>query len=290
MKRQYRPANPRSLVWVWAIILLAMAALGAALWGLSNALGGALNMRYELTAQSLQIPYGVLQAHVERSAVTKVERMTLTGGSRLFGTGLPGLQQGRWRFNEIGPAKTYTTLRDPQPVLVLYTTPEPFVISPADPDAFLAAWNSGGTGVFEPVDGRAWVGASIGVTLIGTLAVVLVSFFISLLRSPKTMVYELDDEALLLKLSWFSKARIPLGSIRGVRVDSPKGSPSRIWGGDMPGLYFGSFTWRGIGRNVRLFATELKPMVFIETATQIYGISPAERDEFVADLTQRMQR
>jgi len=290
MKRQYRPVNPRSLGWLWAIFALAVAGLAFAVWGMTNALGGSLTMRYELTAQSLEIPFGLSRAHLERSAVTRVQRMTLTGGSRLFGTSLPGLQQGRWRFNETGPVQTYTTLQQKQPVIVLFASPEPFVISPADPEGFLKAWNSGGTGVFKPVPSNAWVSASIGVGVIGLLTVILVPLFISFAQAPKRMVYELDDQELVLRLSWFSKARIPLQSIRSVRVDSPKGHPLRLWGGDVPGFYWGRFSWKAVGRNLRLFATELRPMVFIETEDRIYGITPAEREEFVADLNQRLHR
>lgn len=66
-----------------------------------------------------------------------------------MGTGLPGLQQGRWTFAETGPIILYSTRLSH--VTVIETSTGSWGITPADPEAFAKALADGQAGRFEPV-------------------------------------------------------------------------------------------------------------------------------------------
>lgn len=120
----------------------------------------------------------------------------------------------------------------------------------------------------------------------GTLAL-SIALILGLRHAARHLVYRLDDEGLSICVGPVRK-RIPYGAITGVRVESPPGSPGRIYGVDLPSFLWGRFTWKGTARSLALYATRRKPLLCIDTRLITYGVTPADQDAFVADLRKRI--
>ncbi len=128
------------LVVVPALVLLVVGGLlGASVWG-------AMSSRFEVTPEGLRlrgdfygrmVPMAALQtARAER--VNLDVRADLRPGWKTMGTGLPGYKAGWFRLGNGEKALVYLT--DPTRAVYLPTTEGYSVlVSPADPEAFLAA-------------------------------------------------------------------------------------------------------------------------------------------------------
>nr|PZN42473.1 MAG: hypothetical protein DIU70_05110 [Bacillota bacterium] len=278
------PAQRVGLAW-WLIIalmigspLLVVVLFGSTLWG-------AMTLRYELTPTHLVIPYGLRETRIPRAAITNVTILTPTRGGRLWGTGLPGLQEGRWSFAETGPIRMYST--STQPLTVIETPEGKWGISPADPEGFREALLTGKTGVWEPVPTRA-AGflVAFGLVEVAVLAVV-VGIAVYLVRLRRNLGYRLTADALEVT-GGLTPVRIPYRSITEVTIASPRGRPWRLWGVGMPGLLWGDFRWKEVAPNLRLYATRTQPLVLVRAGRVTYGLSPTDPEGFVAALRKRL--
>lgn len=82
---------------------------------------------------------------------------------------------------------------------------------------------------------------------------------------------------------------VPYSEIVAVEIATPRGWPLRLMGTQVGGVLWGRFYWKAAGPNLRLYATETKPLVLLRlTGERTIGITPAESDRFVEALRKRM--
>ncbi len=283
----YAPAAVKPSGWFKVFAAVVVLIMLFPMWLGIRTVWGIGTMRYELTPTDLVITYGPATTRIARTEITDVRVLTPTRGIRRFGTGLPGLQEGRWSFQETGPIFMYsTTTRD---LVVLETAQGKWGISPADRAGFQAALASGKTGVWEPVSAAHGAGPGLLMFVSLVLPLGVAALMIYLLRVPGTISYTLGSDALEIRLG-FSRVRVLYSSLVDAEFTTPPGTPWKTWGAGLPGLYWGGFSWSKVGPNLRLYATQYKPLVVIRTQRYTYGISPDDAEGFVAELRRRISR
>lgn len=284
---EFKPAAGRSTKALWWLVgFIAVISL-LPLLALGRGVSGRSGLAYELTPTDLVIHYPPANVTVPRQAITGMQIYDrLTQGRRDMGTAMPGLYQGRWRFHETGRINLYASVQ--QQVVVLQTADGQWGITPAEPAAFVAAYQNGSTGSWAPAPGGSPLsfvlpfGAGF-VILISLAAWVLVYY----IRLPGTIRYILSDEALLIQGGRL-RLSLPYSTIDAVRLDSPRGLPWRTIGAHLPGLVWGRFAWKAAGPSLRIYATQLKPLVLVSSGGATYGISPADAEAFVSELCKRV--
>src|SRR5690606_22595573 len=117
-------------------------------------------------------------------------------GRRIVGTNMSGLYEGTWSFAETGRITLYaTSLR---PLTVIETPGRKWGISPADPEAFLTALQTGSPARFEPpTAGTPW-GVIALLALPVLLSGVLIYMFVYLTRLSRDLRYELSASELVI--------------------------------------------------------------------------------------------
>lgn len=281
----YRPVAAQASPWLKLLVAIILLVMLLPVWAGVRAVWGVSTLRYELTRADLVIHYGPTVERIPRAAILKVTQLTPSRGRRTMGTGLPGLQHGRWTFTETGPIYMYST--STAPLTVLETATGRFGISPADPAGLQAALASGGTGTFAPAPAQH--GWSMAAFLFAALVlpVGLALLLLYLMRMPSVMTYTLDTEALAIRPG-FGKVTVPYEQIRAVELASPPGFPVRVFGAGLPGLQWGAFHWPKAGRSLRLYTTRIKPLVLVRTDRRTFGLTPEDGERFVAELSRRI--
>lgn len=272
------PARPRRNPWLVAVL----GGLGLLASGVgAYVLLAPTSLAYVVEADAL-----VVDAHLgaldqgerfPRDALRDARRVTLRDARRTAGTGLPGYCTGRWRFAEVGPAWTATSCG--ADAVVILGPDGPIVLTPADPDAFLATLTTpGATARFDPVSAppRGAHVATVAV-LLGLLALLPLALLAWILGRP--MVYRVEDGTLVVP-AHFRPVRVRLAGARVTR--GPLGGALRLAGSALPGFYLGLF--RASGRNLHVAATDLKEGVLVEGDRTVY-VSPADLDAFCAAIT-----
>ncbi|MFZ5814797.1 MAG: PH domain-containing protein [Bacillota bacterium] len=280
-----RPHRPKGWLWLLAggvalLLLLALFLPARSLWALSN-------LQYELTPEALVITYAWEEVEIKRSAIRQVRVITPTGGIRQYGTGLPGLQHGRWSFRETGTIFLYSTTT--RPLTVIETAGRTYGISPSEPDSFQRALAEGRTGRWRPVRAHTPAGILVAVVLPSLVSLGVVFLLFYLRWMGRSLTYFLTEEALLITAGW-NRIRLPYSEILQARIESPRGSPWKIMGAYMPGLYWGGFYWKAAGPRLRLYSTHDKPLLLITTPRGTVGISPDQPERFLAELENRLSR
>lgn len=279
-------AGGRGLFWGMIVATLLISCLPLALTA-SSAWGYA-TLRYELTPSELVIVYGGSVTRIPRQSITAVQELRPTGGVRRMGTALPGLQQGKWSFNETGPITLYATARGGEPPLtVLETAAGKWGITPQDAAGFRQALQTGQTGVWQPQRaGNAWP-AMLALPVFGLVILLGVGgILLAFVPRPDRIQYELADDAVLVRGGW-GPIRIPYDWIVAAEAASPQGAPWRLMGAALPGVYWGSFHWKQVG-SFNLYGTRCKPLVLIRTHRATYGLTPADEAGFLQALRARI--
>lgn len=130
--------------------------------------------------------------------------------------------------------------------------------------------------------------AALAVIPVALVIFVLVMIYTHL-RIARRVAYELTDDALLIH-GPSRPISVPYSEIESVRIESPPGFPLQAGGALVPGFYWGSCTWRAVGRNLRMHATQLRPIVLFNRRKSIYGVSPEQPERFVAELKRRLPK
>lgn len=141
------PADTRALWLIGLIPLLVLLLVIGILWASIN---GARNATFELSREGLRLRgdwYGRLVPadHLERGMARRIDwtmMPELTPRRRTMGTGLPGYQAGWFRLRNGTRALLYLTDRS-KAVYVPTTEGYALLVSPSEPDKFVAALNSG---------------------------------------------------------------------------------------------------------------------------------------------------
>lgn len=282
---RFPPAESQRNRWMVALTIVVTAVVILVAWVCARAVWGKASLSYQLTPTGVEIRYGLERVVLPREAITDVRMVSpLTRARRHMGTAMPGLYEGRWSFAETGPLILYSTSRDF--VVLIETRDGRWGISPADPEGFVAAYQADIPGHYPPVEsGSAWAPAVLGAVSFLTV-VLLAGLMIPLWRISRHMEYELGERALLIHGS-LSPIVLPYSEITGARIDHPAGSPLKVFGASLPGLYWGSFSWRPAGGRIKLCATRLRPLVIVSTRKQTYGLSPQDPQRFVEELQRR---
>jgi len=141
------PADARPL---WVLVPVALVAVGLLVL-LAVTLSGARGARFEASATGLRVRgdmYGrvIPIDHLRPEGARRVDlsrEVDLRPAGRTFGTGLPGYQAGWFRLRSGEKALLYLTDRT-RAVYVPTSAGYALLLSPKDPDAFLAALRSVG--------------------------------------------------------------------------------------------------------------------------------------------------
>jgi hypothetical protein len=278
--REFRPLARRSHVGlVLAIVFGLLMLIGAGVLGTIAA--GSSQVTYGFHAGVLEVSTGsfIDGAHVFASdKITSARVVELRGGRRTAGTGAPGICTGRWWYPDLGSVWQATSCAGRGVVLDVTGEERPVVLSPPDPDAFVAAIQSG-----TDFDVVLPPGDSLLLKVVPGVAAVLLVITTSLicavfLVGPSRMLYVVKDGRLEVR-TLFSKSSWPAESLHA-RAHTPKVT-LRLMGTAFPGYYTGLF--RADGANTRMYATDLKRGVLVEGPARVY-VSPAEPEAFLAAL------
>jgi hypothetical protein len=140
---------PADIRWLWVVAVIPVAVVVLTLLVLGLAYGGARGARFDVSPEGLRLRgdfYGRFipsrQLRIEEARrVDLATRPELTPARRTMGTGLHGYQAGWFRLRNGEKALLYLTDRS-RAVYVPTTDGYSVLLSPTDPDAFLAALGS----------------------------------------------------------------------------------------------------------------------------------------------------
>ena len=192
---EFRPVRGGRTTWLYLIVALIFLSLLIPFGLIGREVRAVATMTYELTLDAVLITYGSDLIRVDRAQVANPRIVSPSSTRKLAGTGMPGAYSGRWQFAEFGQVRLYATRLEQ--VVLLPAPDRTLVISPAEPEAFLTALQSGGTGTYQPARGESpWVTASV-VGFIDLLVLVIVTaILVYYARLPRTIRYTLTDEGL----------------------------------------------------------------------------------------------
>jgi hypothetical protein len=238
--------------------------------------------------EAVTIRYAPTTIRIPRAEITRVYVLEHpTQGRRLMGTAMPGLYEGRWSFAETGRITLYCTVQSR--VVLIETVGGKWGITPDDPERFVQAFNKGEFGQWAP----AAAGSFPWIILLPLIELPLFALVFWAVRTfmpdPRTIRYTLEQDSLLIS-GGVTRVRVPYSAISEVKIAAPPGTPFRSWGAGLPGLYWGSFAWKAAGPGLKLYATQVKPLVLISAGRSTYGVTPGEPEQFVAELARRTQR
>ncbi|BAD41630.1 hypothetical protein STH2645 [Symbiobacterium thermophilum IAM 14863] len=289
MNETFYPPRPARSQGLKGISFVTLAGLTLAVLALASSMLSALNMRYEVTPEALRIRSGFSTREIPLDEVTGVWRPeALTGGVRKFGTSVPNLRTGRWRFNETGDITLYATRLET--LVVVDTADGRYGVTPENPDAFTDALRSRLPAGFSPAGGSGTAAASMLIPLLLVAVAVPTTLYAVGLpsRFPQTLRYELGPDGLTIRTG-FRPVQVRYADVERVEVASPKGYPIRIYGTAVGSLLWGKFRWPDAGPNLYLYCTRMKPLVLLRLRDdRTIGITPEEDERFVAELRKRM--
>ncbi|WP_198170517.1 hypothetical protein [Deinococcus arboris] len=200
------------------------------------------------TVQGGQITARSLASRTSIPAGTPVQRRPVTLRGKLIGSDLPGYTVGTFWVDQ-SRAAVYSDGSQGKGALVFATQP-PTVLTPADPDALLRVWRSGGSGDFRPARPAqlSWPELLVLLPLVPLLA-----FFLS---KPRVR-YAQDGDALVVR-TWASSTRFPRTGTTATLTAAPLGL--RLFGTAIPGYYSGTFSSAGAsGGHVQAAAGSSRP-------------------------------
>jgi hypothetical protein len=277
--------------WWWRLVLILIVATPLLpLFLLVQTAWGAQNMAYTVTPDALQIRYGWTEQRIPLDQIQSVGLVQPTRYSRINGTGMPGLYEGRWTSEETGRITLYATRLDSW--VVLTTADQKWGLTPSDPTAFQAALQLRQTATFQPAAPDRSGGWVFTLVMLPGLVVgpLLWYVFYLIARFRKGLTYELGPEGLVIRTGW-RPVFIRYAEIEKAEEVSPKGGPSRLYGTCVSGCYWGAFSWYPFAKRIQLYATRIKPIVLIQTKTgKMFGLSPADSAGFLGVLHERIGR
>lgn len=257
-------------------------------WLMVNAVWGARSMTYDVSPAGVTIRFGLSRVQIPLGDILEVRIEEQPSGlRRVVGSNFPGMYQGRWTSATTGTIYLYATSL--KPLVVIETADRRYGVSPRETAAFVAAVESGTPGTFEPLPTTAaWGLAALAAIPVLLMIPVLVMVHAHL-RIARRVAYELTDDALLIH-GPSRPISIPYSEIESVRIESPPGFPLQAGGASVPGFYWGSCTWKAVSRNLRMHATQLRPIVLFNRRRSVYGVSPEQPERFVAELKRRLPK
>jgi hypothetical protein len=234
---------------------------------------GSYRITYALTAGTLTVDSGSRLDGVRSVPLGLIgdrRVVSLRGGRRTRGTGMEGYCTGRWSYPELGTVWQATNCPGSGVLLVTADGELPIVVSPPDPEAFLAALESGKDfGIELPAADATLIralplfGAAFALVTGGMVAALM-------LLGPGRMAYLVGEGQIEVR-TLFGRKSWPLAGLRA-RPHRPAVT-LRVAGTGAPGYYTGMF--RVDGTLTRIYATDLKAGVLLEGPARVY-LSPED--------------
>lgn len=288
--REFRPpVRPSVLRIVLAVVIAAAALVPTGL--LLRVVTGMSQVSYAIAGGALTVRSGDPtwgDRTVRLADVTDVRIADLRGGRRTSGTALPGYCAGHFSYEGLGGVWQATNCAGRALVIRSRDVGTPvLVITPPDLEGFQASLGAGTDAIVTlpppdkgPLTLIAWISAPVA--LIATLMIGSLLLF-----GPGRMRYLVGGGALEVR-TIFGKKRIELAGVHACAH-----VPTRLWrlaGSAMPGYFTGLF--REQGKNTRVYATDVKRMVLLESASGASGgasavrvlVSPEHVEFFLAAL------
>lgn len=200
-------------------------------------------------------------------AGTPVSSQRIDRRRRVMGSGMEGYVVGRFSVPRYGLADLYTD--GSNSALVFLTRPRVTILTPADPEALLATWRAGETGVFRPARS-----APVSITLI--MASLVLAPFLAFLVRPPRMTYRLTPDALEVQTG-LHQQRFPYTATQAELTSDGLGM--RLFGTAIPGYYTGSFATKAGGLSrIQALATAYQPSqaVVLKQGGVAYYLTPAD--------------
>lgn len=273
----FRPATPTSSARTAAIVLVAVVLILALVP--AGLLMAPRSLSYRLDPSTLQVEARMgpldLGRTVERSRVREARPITVRGASRQAGTAVDGFCHGRWSIDEVGVVWMATSCTSEAVLVEIEGEEHPWVLSPVDPAAFLAAIPSG-TGSFEAMPSPpaspflAFAGVFVFALVAGTFGLLLIS--------PARLRFDVGEGSLWVRTAWGTR-RVPLEGAT-LRAD-PQARPTlRLFGIGMPGHQVGRY--RVSGRTAQIYVSDVRKAVWVEPSQGLpVLITPEDVDGFL---------
>lgn len=278
--REFRPpVRPSTFRLVLAVLLpvlviVPMIAVASIILGISQA-------TYTIGEGAVQVRSGDFFAgdrSLKIADLVEARVLVLQGGRRTAGTALPGYCAGRFSYPDLGAVWQVTDCRRRVLLLRASAGEAPVLISPPDPEAFLASIRAGTpTQVALPPPDKGPVRALLLVLApVAVIASGLVSAL--MLLGPSRMRYLVGDGAFEVR-TLFGRKRWPTAGAQA-KAHTPSGL-RRVAGTGAPGYYTGVF--RESGQTTRVYATDVTRVVLFEGQARVI-VSPEDPVEFLRAL------
>lgn len=273
----FRPAPPGSTGRILLVVLVALC-LPLSLLPLFL-LAGPRTMAYHLEGEELTVEARLgpldLGRTIPRDRVTASTAVTITSAHRQAGTAVDGFCHGRWSAEPVGVVWMATSCTNDVVKLDVDGHDHPWLLSPLDREAFLAALPAG-DGTFEVLPAPpgspalAITGLLVGLLIAGTGALLVIS--------PQRLRYELLPGALRVHTAWGTRVVSLVGA--GIRPEPGVRIGIRLFGIGMPGHNVGRF--RVGGRTAQLYLSDPAKAVWIEPTEGLpVLLSPEDLDGFL---------
>jgi hypothetical protein len=278
--REFRPpVRPSVFRLVLAVVLplIVMVPLG----GLLAVTLGMSEASYTLGDGKLVVRSGDLfwgTRAVALSDVTDVRVVALRGGRRTSGTGLPGFCAGHYSYPDLGGVWQVTTCAGRGVLLRAQGQAEPIVLSPPDPDAFVASIRAGTplSFVLPPPDKGPLLAILMVVAPLGIIGTLMLSAL--MLFGPGRIRYRVGDGAFEVRTLFGRKRWQTAGARASAYTPS---AMIRIAGVGAPGYRTGIFNESG--KTTRVYATDTERVVLFEGEARVI-VSPEDRVGFLRAL------
>ncbi len=275
------PQHHRNLRLVLGI-LLSVLAIGGAAFG-AAVIWLPRSLTYEVTEGRIVITSG-LDIRPNRweyplGSITSATAVQLKPGKRVNGTSLPGYCSGHFQFPDIGDCTLATTCSPDAVVLHVNREEWPFIITPGQREAFLAALAGDGQyseKVLFDDDSGVWIGLK-AITVLGVAATLIVPLLFFL--SPSRLRYRVTPGHVEIDLT-FSTKRFSVSNCIA-RLYNPETS-SKVMGASLPGYHSGRFSLDGMA--TRVYATGLTEGILIESPDLRLFLSPEDPHVFLEAL------
>ena len=278
----FRPPQRRKWLRLALGFFLSLLALGGATVGLAL-MWLPHSLSYEVKGSSLVVETGFTirpnRREVSPKEIESATAVQLKPGRRVGGTGMPGYCTGHFKFPDLGSVRLASDCGPHAVVLHIRGWDRPWVLSPKDREAFLAALS--GEGLYSETltpgtGGIGWKALKIvtAVVLIPILFIPVI-FFIS----PNRLRYRVGPGHVEIDLTLGTK-RFSVGNCIA-RVYEPESS-SKIIGSSLPGYHSGRFSIDGM--RTRVYSTDLGNGVLIEGPDLRLFLNPEDPHVFLEAL------
>jgi hypothetical protein len=272
-------------LWPFFLVACLLAAVLTGAWLLAPA-------GFELQGRELIVRRRILAVRIRLEDIRAVDRLAdqdLVGSIRLGGNGGLFGWYGRYWNRRLGPFRLYATRRTG--MVRIDTERELFVLSPADPDAFVTALLQRAPRArrgAEPAAGRRrrlTIQVLRGVGTVALIVAVLVGALFVALRGLSPVAVRVDEDAVVVERRWWDPVEIPLRTVQG-SWPLPSQQARRWWrtaGTDLGEVRYGRWASRELGE-FRLYAWRHGPYVVLETSEGRVILTPDEPEEFVEEV------